>query len=176
MSTGHRQAAAALYGHGDADREAVLGALPEADRAVLRRHLAEMAALGFERVPLDRAALDPAVADDADAQAPDGAARRVLQSASAHQLFGVLAAEPAGLAALFLECGPWPAERALVAMFEPERRARIDAVRKAGMTAAPALRAALLDALAADLPAAVPQARAARRGLALLTGWMPWAK
>lgn len=174
MSTGHRQAAAALYGHGDADREAVLGALPEADRAVLRRHLAEMAALGFERVPLDRAALDPAAAGDA--QAPDGAARRVLQAASAPQLFGVLGAEPAGLVALFLECGPWPAERALAALFEPERRARIDAVRRAGMTAAPALRAALLEALAAALPAAAPQGRAARRGLGMLTGWMPWAK
>lgn len=141
--SGHRQAAVALHGVTDQDRELILAQLPEADQATLRHYLAELRALGFQPD-----AMAPALAG---APGPGAA----LASASPERIFAVLEPEPATLVAQVLALEDWGWSAGLLALCTPARREQIRAA--GGAAPAPArasvLRAALTARLAAYPPA-----------------------
>ncbi|NEX63026.1 hypothetical protein [Noviherbaspirillum galbum] len=102
---GYRQAAAALHGYAESDREWLLGAFPEHDRAILRDYLGELDALGFVPGQEARTARQPAtpIQDSALEQ---------IRRASADEIHASLAKEPCALIGdvLMLASWPWKAE------------------------------------------------------------------
>lgn len=136
--SGLRRAAVALYGVSAADRAAVLGQLPPADRDRLTALLAELQSLGFSR--------DVAAAAGEDTG--EGAEDRLALAGDA-ELFAVLVDEPDGLTARLLAVRAWPWRDSLLEQFPPARRAAILALHP---TPAPALQDALLIGLAARVP------------------------
>ena len=157
--SGHRQAAAALHGLGEHDRDLILGQLPQADQGVLRSYLAELTALGFQ--------------SEALAAAPARAARGApdLAAASPEQMYSLLEHEPVSLVAQVLALQEWRWAQGLLALYPAARRERL----RAAGSAAPAparerfLRAALVSRLSAGLPA--PAATAPSASMAAVRRW-----
>lgn len=129
--SGHRQAALALHAVSKGDQEAVLAELPAADQQVLRAHLQELTALGFDAEVVRLASsekyenqfgnLPDSVAQDV---MPDDH-RLVLRRASAALMFEILGHEPASLIAQLLSLEVWPWAADFLDNFAPNRRAVI---------------------------------------------------
>lgn len=161
--SGVRQAAMVLHGLGDADREWMLSRLPPSRVDELRPLLDELRELGM---PTDAELIAQAV-DGAQAAAPtpqsQDAAR--IAGASAAQMLALLRGEPDRLVALVTSSSAWPWRDAFFGQLGPHRAARLRDLSLA-MGAPPALRAAVLQALAERLRKAEaddPRPTAARR-------------
>jgi hypothetical protein len=120
---GHRQAALMLHQLGDPDRRWLIEQVAAADRAVLEDLLAELAQL---HIPRDAGIAVPVRGNADRAAAP--AAATGLGAATAGQVYALLAAEPAWLAAAVLASGPWPWEAAYMEMLDGSARQRLRAL------------------------------------------------
>jgi hypothetical protein len=143
--SGHRQAALALHGLTEQDRQLILEQLPAGDQATLLNYLDELRVLGFDG---DSVALGKTAPLRASAT-PD------LESATPDMMFGLLEHEPTVLVAEVLALQEWPWRAGLLVLCGSARR---DAILTAPATLAPArarfLRAALEQRLAGMAPAA----------------------
>lgn len=166
---GTRHAALLLHAMAPADRNWMLDALPQQDRAELVPLLAELEALGIERDPalIDAAtssdelvapAISPAddVADDArrPIAMSDEAMLHALDAEQVSALADILRTEPAGLVVEWLGLADWPWREALLQAMEPLQRRKIEAclaAAKPAMQTPPGLRAALISMVAAQL-------------------------
>ena len=165
--SGHRQAAAALYALDDRDQGLILAELPAGDQAILRDYLAELAELGFDKA---------ANSDAPPRRAADPVGR--LMAASAPSMLAILGQEPATLVAqvLALECWPWTAQ--FLELLPPHRRALVRDASSAGVAAAAARDAFLIEAMDAALSRmpAIDTPAGLGRISALLTRWVPWTR
>ncbi|NVE01861.1 hypothetical protein [Massilia sp. BJB1822] len=155
--SGHRQAAVALHGLAEADRQQILSQLPAADQRTLRSYLAELKELGFAsgaNETLMQAAM-------AGAARPANGQER-LQAASAQQVYDILAWEPASLVAEVLAAGEWAWQADFLALCTPARRQGLELA--APRRAVPVRSRFVLEALAERL--AAPRAAVMRRA-----GW-----
>ena len=116
---GHRRAALALHGLGEADRHWVLEQLRGADRSRLAQLLEELQKLGIPP--------DPSLLADAQKRLPEPAkpAPNRIREASAAQMLSVLAREPAGLIAAVLRVEAWPWQAGFLARLEPSLRQKV---------------------------------------------------
>ena len=146
--SGHRQAAVALYGASELDRQLVLAQLEPSDQVLLRGYLAELSELGFSAAHM--AAYHPVTPHQSNPP-PPAAKHGVLHAANAQQLYAVLREEPASLVAQLLALDAWPWAPTLLAMYEPARRLAITQA-AGGTVMAPAKAAALRALLAERLP------------------------
>jgi hypothetical protein len=106
-----RQAALALYGVGEGDREFIMSQLPVEEQAELRALLAELVELGF--------APDAARLDEAPSRG-DGIAERLAAVSP------VLDAEPASLVGTALAIKAWPWARAYLDGLPAPRRQAVE--------------------------------------------------
>lgn len=153
--SGHRQAAVALHGLAEEDRELILAELPPADRATLQDYLRELNELGFEG--------GPAIASLAG-DSPDR-----IADAPASALAAVFEHEPASLLGQFLALRDWRWRDELLQMLPATRRAQVSAVAAQGAPA-PARARYLLAAVErrlAQTAAPVPAPR-----LSLVSRWV----
>lgn len=165
-SRGARHAALLLHAMSPEDRSWMLEALPASERAGLVPLLAELEALGIER--------DPALIDDATADAPSAAMPEqdfaamalqrlpvseeamlhALDSGQVRELVACLRAEPVGLITEWLRLADWPWREDLLASLEPAQRRRVEGnllTMRSGFPVPPGMRAALISAVAARL-------------------------
>jgi len=165
---GARHAALLLHAMAAADRDWMLDALPQQERAELIPLLAELEALGIERDPT---LIDAVTSDEGLAATPTQAAEGVsggerptavsdeamlwsLDPQEVSALAELLRIEPAGLVAEFLAVANWPWRDALLANLEPVQRRKIDghrATMDAAASTPPALRTALIAMIATRL-------------------------
>lgn len=164
-----RRAALLLHAMTAPERAWVLERLPQAEREELTVFLEELSALG---IPADRKLLGDVVAtvgddDSARGRAPNGAEASDLEidaltGADPARLAGLLREEPAALIASLLRLHAWPWRDALLKRLDPVKRTQVEqrmrevgGPRPGGVQDAPALRAALLQAVARRLGPAV---------------------
>ncbi|MEN9864922.1 MAG: hypothetical protein RL748_512 [Pseudomonadota bacterium] len=124
--SGHRRTAVVLHGLQAQDRQWMLAELPGADQAIVRSHLAELEALGFQPGPDVLAAvqdLAASVAMTADAAVVSDVSG--LQHATLQQMQTLLQDEPAALVARLLALQNWPWQEALLAALPAPQRQRI---------------------------------------------------
>jgi hypothetical protein len=179
--SGHRQAAAALYGLARADQDGILAELAERDQRILRGYLAELSEMGFDRTvttaPLT--GTEPAAQPPfATAGAVESDPRSRLRGAGASEVFAVVAHEPAALIAQLLVLEVWPWAEAILDMLPPARSTQVQIAIDAGPCTAPARAQFLVDALSArlaDRVAAPSGARLAHLPQALRK-WLPWTR
>lgn len=171
---GARHAALLLHAMAPADRDWVLASLQPVERDGLRALLRELEELGIERDPNliaeATAAAVPVAStgiDDAWLETPvsDEAWLRRLADSEMPLLAASLRGEPPGLVAQFLRLSDWPWRHALLQALDPVQRRRVESAIDEASNAAdlpPALRAALVEAVAQRLrqqPAAAAPAR-----------------
>lgn len=167
--SGHRQAAAALYGLHQQDRDLILAQLPDADQARLRDYLDELSALGFDR---------KAMASSQVAQGLLAQGATDLAAAPAATVFTLLQHEPASLVAQVLAMQAWRWSAQLLAFYPPVQREAIRVAANAAAVPAPARQRFLRDALEAGIAAArcVPVA-GRRSALVVVRDWLSsWQK
>lgn len=152
--SGHRQAAAALHGLADADRELILAALPRADQSALRLCLQEMTELGFE------SGIGSNLPQTVEPVSTDDSGR--LSEAEATAMYVLLEHEPAVLIGQCLALGDWLWREDMLARFSPARREVILAA--AARAPAPARARFLLAALEKRLAAVTPPPAPVRGG------------
>lgn len=167
---GARHAALLLHAMAPADRNWMLDALPQEERADLVPLLAELEALGIERDP---ALIDAATSGDGfaapaavspghglahGAQSPlpasDEAMLQALDDEQVSALAEILRIEPVGLIAEWLKLVDWSWHASFLQALEHVQRRKIEAHLAAMTTSAqtpPALRAALISMVAARL-------------------------
>lgn len=175
--SGHRHAAGVLYGVNTADQEAVLHALPVADQRILRAHLLELRALGFDAGTVRAAAGSPPPIIPNDTA---GRLHTALRGADAGAMRSVLAHEPAELIADVLALEEWPWSAALLTALPTNQKValRLMADRQAPT---PALGALLLERLSAHMPAisidgTPADAMASSVPPSLLKRWTRWMR
>lgn len=175
---GARHAALLLHAMAPTDRDWVLASLQPAERDGLQALLRELEELGIERDPSliaeATAAAAPATPtghgdriDDAWLETPvsDEAWLRRLADSQMPLLAASLRGEPPGLVVQFLRLSDWPWRHALLQALDPVQRRRVESAIDEASNAAdlpPALRAALVEAVAQRLrqqPAAAAPAR-----------------
>jgi hypothetical protein len=167
--SGHRKAALALHALASEDRDAVLAELPEADRHVLRAHLDELTALGF----------DPGAIDDVLADRPAAAPRERVDMADVADVLRVVGDEPVSFLAALLHAGPWRWEAALLGALPGHLRVRLEAQRAHESGDAPARAAFVVGAVAEALGRHGGDAgpRAGKGAVARLRKWIaPWTR
>jgi hypothetical protein len=179
--SGHRQAAAALYGLARADQDGILSELAERDQRILRGYLAELTELGFDKT----VTMAPSNGTQPAEQPPSATAGAVefapgsrLRGAGASEVFAVVAQEPAALIAQLLALEAWPWAEAILDMLPPARSTQVKIAIDAGVCTAPARAQFLVDALSARLGervAAPSGARLAHLPQALRK-WLPWTR
>ena len=159
--SGHRQAAVALHGLVEEDRQLILAQLPDADQSTLRGYLAELAELGFDSGGMATGVAEP-VAKPA-AGAPE------LAHAAPATMLRLLENEPASLVAQVLALEQWRWSAGLLALSAPARR---DAIQAAHAGVAPARARFLRQSLAARLEDMTPESAPAQLSwLAAVIRW-----
>jgi len=167
--SGHRKAALALHALAPEDQDAVLAELPEADRHVLRTHLDELMALGF----------DPGAIDDVLADRPAAPPRDRVDMADAADVLRVVGDEPVSFLAALLQAGPWRWETAVLAALPGHVRVRLAAQRVHGSGDAPARTAFVVGAVAEALGrhGGDSRPRTGQGPVARLRKWIaPWTR
>lgn len=165
--SGHRQAALALYGLDEFDRQAILAELPVNDQVALRGLLTELNELGFERSVAAGAPARPQREAITGQEAPGADVRGVLCGATPQTMLDLLGHEPASLQACFLSIERWPWASGFLDLLPPQRRAQVRAAMQEGFAPAPARARFLLESVVAGLPPAQTSGHAVRRG------WLP---
>jgi len=156
-TAGARQAALLLHAMSPIDQAWMLDAMPVRQRETLQALLAELASLGI--------AVNPALIADATMPVSDEEQLLSLAGDRLDVVIRALRSEPAALIAGCLRAADWPWRDDLLHSLEPTLRARVNAA-LASTTVCPlppALRTALIAAVAARLHGLVPNEPSPRR-------------
>ncbi|MEY3200542.1 MAG: hypothetical protein RIR70_92 [Pseudomonadota bacterium] len=153
-----RQTAIVLASLPRIERDWILRRLPPARARELAAAIDEATTLGITV----EGALIPGLIDRLERRAEPADARAFLQRADARALSLLLADEPAGLIARFIQSHPWAWREAFIAHFSgPQKRALIELLQRPAHAPASLLDDALIDRIAAALKAQGPVSQSA---------------